>query len=350
MRHPFVPWHGPLSWLAVFALLLPLTACGPEDDDDTTIDPEDPWTAEQEGLDGAALSIWGLDARDVWVAGAVGRVDDPPDPDQEPMLLHRFNGVWERLETGESGQAWWVTGDPDGMIWVVGNGGLVLRYDREADSFTRVATDTTATFFGAWVAPNGVMYTAGGTVGSSTLGPVLLRVEGEVATEVDDLPAGVSVNETFFKAWGTSENDVWVISDMGTVLHFDGSTWSRQVLPDNPRLVTLHGSGPDDIVIVGGLTRATMFQWDGEEWADVSPSVGQPLNGIFVTADGGGFAAGFGNFCLERTNFIWAITDCSLQLSADWHAAWLDETGQPWLAGGDLISLDDGMIIRREAQ
>jgi len=325
---------------ALFGALLLFAACGPVDDDDTTA-PEDPWTAEQIDLPGAALSIWGVDSDDVWVAGTGGTTD-------APMLLHRSDGTWNQLDTGETGEAWWVVGDGDESIWLVGNEGLILRYDRADDAFTRIATATPATLFGAWVAPSGTLYAVGGTVNSSTDGPVLFRVDGDVATEVTDLPNGVSDNESFFKVWGSDDDDVWVISDMGTVLHFDGADWSLLVLPDNPRLVTVHGSGPEDIVIVGGLSGPTIFERDGLAWDDVSPSAGQPLNGVFVTAGGAGFAAGFGNHLMERTGGVWSRTEGSLVLTADWHGVWIDETGAPWIVGGDLIGLEDGLVIRRD--
>ncbi len=339
MRDLRQPRSGPPPWTSALSLCLVLGAC-PVDDDDTAV-PEDPWVVEQDGLSGAALSIWGNDSDDVWVAGTGGAVD-------EPMLLHRDGGAWEQLDTGATGEAWWVVGDGTELIWVVGEDGLVLRYDRAAGTFTTVDTDTTATLFGAWVAPSGLVYAVGGVVGSSDLGPVLLRIDGDVATEVTDLPSGISNNENFFKVWGSADDDVYVVSDLGTVLHFDGTLWAKQVLPDNPRLVTLHGSGPGDLTVVGGVSRPTIFSKTGLAWEDISPAAGQPLNGVYTTADGGGFAGGFGNFLMERVNGVWSMADGSLALAYDWHGVWIDETGAPWVAGGDLIELTGGVVARRE--
>lgn len=328
---------------AVFPLCLGLlgllaAGCPTADDDDTTA--EDPWVAEQADLPGAALSIWGTRSDDLWVVGTGGDVD-------EPMVLHRSGTTWDQLDTGQAGEAWWVVGDGEGALWVVGSAGLVLRTEDDGATFTKIATTTNATLFGAWVAPSGRLYTVGGVVFSSDEGPILLSVDGDVATEVT-LPAGLSNNENLFKVWGSADDDIWVISDMGTVLHFNGTAWSSVVLPDNPRLVTVHGSGPTDVVIVGGLSRTTIFQRDGMAWDDVSPPGGQPLNGVFVKADGAGFAAGFGNFMMQRTSGTWTSTDGPMTINSDWHGAWIDEAGAPWVVGGDLTVLTDGVVARRE--
>lgn len=345
MRDLPSPWLGAPLWMVASSLPLLLCACPSPVDDDDTVEPDDPWVAEHTDLPGAALSIWGIDSDDVWVAGTGG-----DSADSAPLLLHRDGGSWEQLDTGEIGQAWWVVGDGDELIWVVGDGGLVLRYDRAADSFTRVTTDTNATLFGAWVAPSGVLFAVGGVIGSADEGPVLLRVEGDVATEVTGLPAGITNDENFFKVWGVSEDDLWIISDMGSSLHWDGALWAHQILEDAPRLVTVHGSGPDDVVVVGGASRATMFKRSGLAWEDISPAAGQSLNGVFVTADGGGFAAGFGNFMMERSGGQWTSVEGSLRVSSDWHGAWVDETGAPWVVGGNILRLTGGMVARRESE
>lgn len=331
------------SWPTIICLQLALAACPSGDDDDTTPPEEDPWVVEQTGLAGVALSIWGNDSSDVWVTGA--------DAGSGPELVHRDGTSWSSLDTGHSGDLWWVVGDGDHTIWLVGDDGAVLKHDRAAGTFDQIETDTPATLYGAWVAPSGTVYAVGGSVGDSSNGPVLLRIVGDVAEEVTGLPASVSVNESFFKVWGSGDNDVWVISDFGSVLHFDGATWSFQTLPDNPRLVTIHGSGPEDIAIVGGMTQAMVFELDGILWRDVSPPAGQPLNGVFVTADGGGFGAGGGNFLMERTAFDWAMVEGSFALGMiEWHGVWIDEDGEPWLVGGDLIDLVDGVVARRVTQ
>lgn len=343
MRHVHHLRHARSVLLGLSVLAASLAGCptDPDDDDDTTA--ADPWVVEQIDLPGAALSIWALDSSDVWVAGT-GAPAEPGEPLAPPMLLHRSDGVWEQLDTGEQAEAWWVVGVGDELIWVVGSEGLVLRYDRAAETFTRVPTNTNAKLFGAWVAPSGTLYAVGGVVSSSTEGSVLLRVVGDVAEEIQ-LPAGVSNNENLFKVWGADEDDIWVISDMGTVLHFDGAAWTRQVLPDNPRLVTVHGSGADDVVVVGGQSRPSIFQRSGGVWEDLSPAGGQPLNGVFVRGDDA-FAAGAS--VMERTNGIWTLGDGPLALSAEWHGVWLDETNAPWVVGGDLTRLQDGVIARRE--
>jgi hypothetical protein len=328
--------------ICLVTIALVLGGCPTADDDDTTS--TDPWIAERSGMPKAALSIWGTSSDDVWVVGGTRPEGDTYSP---PMLLHHSGGEWTEIDTGALGVGWWVVGVDDELIWVVGADGMVLRHDRAADTFTQVDTTTNATLFGAWVAPSGRLYAVGGVVSSSTEGSVLLQVDGDVATEVT-LPTGMSNNESLFKVWGSDDDDVWAISDMGSVLHFDGAAWSRQVLPENPRLITIHGSGPEDLVVVGGMSRPSIFERSGIAWEDLSPAGGSPLNGVFVRA-GDAFAAGANNFMMERIAGTWSIADGPLLTGAtEWHGVWLDETGEPWVVGGNLTTQTDGIVARRE--
>ncbi len=54
-----------------------------------------------------------------------------------------------------------------------------------------------------------------------------------------------------FGVWGSGPNDIYVVGDQGTILHFDGQKWSSQVSGTQVRLNSVWGSGPNDIYVVG---------------------------------------------------------------------------------------------------
>ena len=331
-----------LPGLALFALLPLLLAAdceGPTDDDDDATDQESEWVLVDGGLPGALISIWGSSSTDVFVSGA------------QATARHFDGTTWTDLEPPTDKDLWWVFSDGGDDVWYVGDAGVVLRYDRTDGSWTEldspVSEDTT--LFGAWGPPGGPVFAVGGNVASMDEGGVLLRIEGDTVTEVTDpLFDQVSNMESFFKPWGTSADDLWVITDHGSVFHWDGGSWSRLILPDNPRLVTINGGQADDIVIVGGESQAVVFEREGVAWNDTAPVGGSSLNGVFVDEAGDAWAAGMSNAVARRAEggWVWVLPPLVL---LDWHAVWIDETGRPWLAGGNLIDLIDGAVVRYDS-
>lgn len=312
----------------------------PTETGDTAVDPRR-WEALQEDLPGVLLSINGTSSRDVWTVGANG--GGGPE-------VHRWDGsAWAALDPGVSQNLWWVFTRGDQAVWLTGEQGTILRYDRGAGVFATVASPTTATLFGVWGASDDVLYSVGGFVGPHDgAAGVILRIDGGAATAVTGLPAEVDRDEVYFKVWGSSATDVWVIGDHGGLLHWDGQGWTHRVMPDAPRLVTISGSGTDDRVVVGGASQGAIFQWTDGAWEDVSPSHLPPLNGVFVGANGTAAATGFFGTALERTGGAWTALPPA-ERAHDWHAAWVDENGAIYAAGGDLMNLTGGALYRYSA-
>jgi hypothetical protein len=347
-----------LPGLALFALLPLLLAAdceGPVDDDDTTAQQSE-WVVIDEGLPGALISIWGTSSTDVWVAGAHEPGEDEDDDDsgenRGPGIARHWDGsTWTDLEPPTDRDLWWVFSDGGDDVWYVGEDTIILRYHRPSSTWTELDSPIGpgTTLFGAWGPPGGPVFAVGGNVNSMDEGPVLLRIDAGVATEVTDpIFDQLSPMESFFKLWGTSEDDLWMISDHGSVFHWDGGDWSRLILPDNPRLVTINGGQADDIVIVGGESQAVVFEREGVAWNNVAPVGGSSLNGVFVDTSGNAWAAGMSNAVARRAEggWVWVLPPLVL---LDWHAVWLDETGTPWLAGGNLIDLIDGAVVRYDS-
>ena len=67
------------------------------------------------------------------------------------------------------------------------------------------------------------------------------------------LPAGEEPN--FFDIWGTDYDDIYVVGEAATILHFDGVAWSRvfewTTSTSPPDLRAVWGSGSDDVYAVG---------------------------------------------------------------------------------------------------
>lgn len=51
--------------------------------------------------------------------------------------------------------------------------------------------------------------------------------------------------------WGAANEDLWVVGDAGSMLHYNGATWSPQSSPTSSTLRAIWGSGPEEIWAVG---------------------------------------------------------------------------------------------------
>lgn len=331
-------WSRLVTPFAVFCLV----ACPPPEEDDTG-DSAEPgaWFVERQDLPGAALSLWGTDSSDLWVALA----------SEGPSKALRWDGeTWTDLAPPSAGDLWWVSGPDDEHVWFAGEAGTLLRYERTGGTFTTLDTPTGATLYGVWGADGGPTYAVGGDFGADEW-PVVVRVTGDEAVLVNDLPTSIVQGEVFFKVWGTGSGDVWIIGDQGSVLHFDGFDWSRQVLPGSPRLVTVNGNAAGELLAVGGQGTGVIFSRDADSgvWTDVSPSGSAPLNGVYVTESGQASVAGLLSKVMVRESGTWATLPPP-PLLLDWHAVWIDERGHTWVAGGDLIDLNDGALLRFDPQ
>ncbi|MFH1810112.1 MAG: hypothetical protein ABIJ09_15300 [Pseudomonadota bacterium] len=70
--------------------------------------------------------------------------------------------------------------------------------------------------------------------------------------------------------WGYSHDDVWAVGSAGTILHYDGTTWTRVPSPTTQDLFGIDGhetmqDGDKDIYAVGAS--GTVIHWDGVVWA-----------------------------------------------------------------------------------
>jgi hypothetical protein len=321
------------------AVLLLLTGC-PTDPEPT--DAPRSWTVEQEHLEGALLSIFIEDSGDIWLAGADRN-------GKGPTLMHGDGaGKWTTLEPGGKEGLWWVFSRKAGEIWAVGDKGRVLRHDVAAGTFVDLPSPTTATLYGIWGAADGPLWAVGGFVFDSNEAPVLLKIDGD-KVEAMPLPAEIKPSESLFKVWGTAADNVWIIGDKGTALRWDGKALNYGKVDGKPRLVTVHGSAKDDVVIVGGAMNAQLFEGKGDgTWVDKAPVGLQSLNGVHVRSDGKAAAAGMGGTTMERKGGTW--NELPLPDSdADWHGVWYDDGGDIWVVGGNLGSItamDDGAVLR----
>ena len=99
-----------------------------------------------------------------------------------------------------------------------------------------------------------------------------MHYDGSSWTEID-LDAGGGDGQV----WGTSANDVWVMTDDSEISHFDGARWET--------IDTFDFVG--DLAAVWGPSPNDLWAVDGDSWRQVAHQrIGAPYLRLFVAVHG----------------------------------------------------------------
>lgn len=292
-------------------------------------------------LNAALLSISGTSDTNVYAVGA------DPDDGRGPYVLHYNGSIWRRLNTGAGGDLWWISETPvDGDFFLSGTGGKVLTLDDATNQFSQLETPggDDDTVFGVWGADGQHVWAVGGDLEDPDGSGFLWFYDGSQWTDIDlsaVLPQGVPV---LYKVWGRSANDLYAVGRLGTILHFDGTTW--RLVPSNTSrtLFTIHGNA-SVVVAVGGFIDAVIVERDGDEFVNRAPASLAQVNGVFIPSSGIGSTVGIEGTYARRGDNGWVGDSDAYDTSRDFHATWIDPDGGVWAVGGNLsAALDSGMI------
>jgi hypothetical protein len=307
-------------------------------------------------------------------------------------VLHFDGTTWALQPVGSTVnlRGVWVSGA--GIVWVVGDGGLVLR--RSANTWAAQTVPTTVslnavTGAGArvWaVGAQGVVLAFDGSAwavstpqSSWTLKDVVARSETDVwATSSSGVlrytgTSWVSSTAARGGAIAASASAVWVSNMMyvetsGSVYRFDGLAWTSEAVATVPYLsliapnyelggVTV-GPGPDEVLVVG--TNGAMRRRVGGSWVSANRGVRtlivddretEQATMTGITADNGTvMAAGsYPRGTFDRIGGIYAERSDAGVWTATYTGGWLGTPAprapqSAWFAGSQLATLDAGVL------
>jgi hypothetical protein len=90
------------------------------------------------------------------------------------------------------------------------------------------------------------------------------------------------VSRTLEDVWGSGSNNMYAVGfdktrSTGTILHYDGTTWSEQMGLPEIELQSVWGAAPNDVFAVGshiGSTAGAIMHFDGTAWSEMTgPSI-----------------------------------------------------------------------------
>ncbi|MFN8642953.1 MAG: cytochrome P460 family protein [Candidatus Binatia bacterium] len=298
-----------------------------------------------EALPAALLSVSGTGPRDVYAVGA-----DPKDG-RGPLVLHYDGSGWERLDSGASGDLWWISIAPiGGDFYLAGDGGLILQYHPETGRFTRHATPGTARLFGIWGAAANDLWAVGADPDNPDTGGVLWRFEGTDWRAIDPSSVRPGGLPQLFKVWGRASDDVYAVGFRGVVLHWNGSAWSvvdsAAANPRNRQLFTVNGTASLTAIVGGFFAEGLVLERGAGGAVTAATPAGIPqLNGVFFPPGGLGVAVGNGLAVATRDENGWTTVDEGTDdQGRDFHAVWVDSEDGIWAVGGDLADLVNGVL------
>jgi hypothetical protein len=300
------------------------------------------WSVVVESPSAALLSVSGRQADDVWMVGA--------DAGDGPVVLHWDGAEWERKSSGARADLWWVHVLPVGSVYLAGAGATVLR--EQLGAFERMHTPGLAKHivFGVWGSSDDDVYAVGSAQGRNGF---VWHYAGSSWADLP-LPSGLPQDENsdipgFFKVWGSTGSDVWVVGDRGVVLRGNARD-GFGIVPSgsDEQLFTVHGAG-GRVAMVGGSGNGWALEGTSAGLAPITPPGSGLLQGVHVTQGGDIWAVGVGGNVHVRDGSTKGWRDLMPGVPVQsLHAVWVDPEGGAWAVGGNALTrdLDAGVALR----
>jgi uncharacterized protein YjdB len=105
--------------------------------------------------------------------------------------------------------------------------------------------------------------------------------------------------------WGTSATNVYAVGNGGTILHYDGASWTSMVSGSSANLNAVWGTSATDVFAVG--TGGTILHYDGSHWASMAGPSSASVNGVWGTSPVDVYAVG--GALLHWDGTVWSVKD-----------------------------------------
>lgn len=137
--------------------------------------------------------------------------------------------------------------------------------------------------------------------------------------------------------WTSPASDVWAVGAGGTILHFDGTTWSLSAHIPLVSFYGVWGSADHDIWAVG--SEGAIYHFDGRAWMPIPSGVNATLRSVWGFSALDVWAVGDGGVALHFDGTIWSAV--SLGTTKHLRAVWGATSSDLWI-GGDYATLLHG--------
>ncbi len=233
--------------------------------------------------DGTPLLSWvyGFATDDVWVVGTKG------------VALHWDGKAWAKVDTGTTADLWGVWGPNKDDLWAVGGtvgAGVPVILRKQGGAAFQALTldpaentrDATA-IFKVW-GIDGLVFAVGE-------GGLVLQWSGTAWKAVS---AGAKANDDFVSLWGTSGSHIVAVGGraQARVATWDGSQWTTVAPAGTPGLNAVYMTTPGTAVVGGILGVAGAFDVGKAAFSQEETGVSETVHGIWCDGAGTCYAVG----------------------------------------------------------
>lgn len=89
----------------------------------------------------------------------------------------------------------------------------------------------------------------------------------------------ISTEETLYSVWGSGSNDIYIVGQNDTILHFDGLSWQLTSSGINIYFYDVWGNNANSVFVVGDS--GTVLNYDGVNWQTKNIDTNEYLIGIW---------------------------------------------------------------------
>ncbi|CAN5693090.1 hypothetical protein BH11MYX1_BH11MYX1_15380 [soil metagenome] len=224
------------------------------------------------GFDGL-FGVWVGAANNAWAIGG--------DAFGNSGLRTRshWNGqAWSREEVSGAGIYTDVHGTAVDDVWLVSSGGTIDHYDGTAWVSARTGS-------AHWAAVYGLTRNVAWALDSTG---TLAVWNGHAWVDGPSAPFG---GAPYSDIWASSASDLFAVGN-GSIVHFDGASWTTMASGANVPLSDVWGSGPGDVWAVG--YDGTILHYDGNAWNAAQVTTSAFLRGVWGSGPHDVWAVGDG--------------------------------------------------------
>ncbi len=290
------------------------------------------WTKMESGTTVTLEGVWAGSGSEVFAVGENGLIlkyDGSSWRTMNSGTGFALEGVW-----GKSGQDVFATGGDIGLV----GGGIILHYD--GNTWTNITpTHMSALTFigGAWGPSESADVYFSVTDASSlfSISGIIWHYNGSSWQTAVGKERGFAALESIS---GTSGSNMFASGDKGTLLHYDGSSWTPMNSGTSNWLIRTWCNG-SKVFAVG--QKGTIVQYDGSSWTSMNSGTGSDLKGIWGRNESDVFASGKNGTILRYRGSVWQPMDTGI--SGDIHTVWGTDTEVFAVgAGGTILHYSEG--------
>jgi len=244
------------------------------------------WTGELSRKLPRLTAVWGHGPNDIWAVSSEGR------------WMH-YDTTWKegKLSVNISLHGVWGSGPSD--VWIVGldsQDGYIARWGGTANQWVPEMIPSVPGLRAIFGFSSSNVF-AVGDVGT------VLHFDGTGWTK--EAPPSSALTESLLGVWGASANEVWAVSDKGSIYGRSASgTWALVAKQTGP-LNAVWGTGPNDIWAVGPPDKA--FHYDGSSWTSAPTGTKRQLYSVWGSASSNVWAVGDHGLMVHYNGTSWSL-------------------------------------------